>query len=48
VDKEQLKKLDYQSSPKEHEAYIGITEYGTIAEGLDFQIKRKGLPKGVD
>jgi hypothetical protein len=39
VDEEQLKKLDYQSTPKAHEAFIKITEYGTIVDGLDFNIK---------
>jgi hypothetical protein len=39
VDEEQLKKLEYQSTPKAQEAFIMITEYGTIVDGLDFNLK---------
>jgi hypothetical protein len=39
VDEEQLKKLDYQSSPKEQEIFIKVSEDGTIVDGLDFNLK---------
>ncbi|SEB04282.1 Copper amine oxidase N-terminal domain-containing protein [Flavobacterium gillisiae] len=39
VDDDQLDKLDYQSSPEEYDAFIKISEDGTIVDGLDFNIK---------
>jgi hypothetical protein len=40
VDDKQLGKLDYQSSPQLHQVEI-VSEYGTVVEGLDFQITSK-------
>jgi hypothetical protein len=41
VDDKQLGKLDYQSSPQLHQVEIEVSEYGTVVEGLDFQITSK-------
>lgn len=41
VDDKQLGKLDYKSSPQLHQVQIVVSEYGTVVEGLDFQITSK-------
>jgi hypothetical protein len=47
VDDKQLGKLDYQSSPQLHQVEIEVSEYGTVVEGLDFQITSKDADSKV-